>query len=199
MCSAILCSQPTTSSSVSKMTQNIKARIGAINGSVCQCVFLFVVVASAHFASAPSSYKATIVQHMPELKSVGSSASAAVSCAAAGAPPVDAAAADSIPDAFEADPAPDTSASFHNSSTSSVDSAAALSDVKTMFNVILKAKGVTPYQIIKEVRAITGLGLKEAQDFVESLPKPVKEGLSQDEATAIAAKLKAAGGDVEVD
>ena len=166
---------------------------------MCECVVLFVIVASAHFACAPNSYKATIVQHMPELKTVGSSASATPSCAAAGAPPVHATAADSIPDAFEADPAPDTSASFHNSSTSSVDSAAALSDVKTTFNVILKAKGVTPYQIIKEVRAITGLGLKEAQDFVESLPKPVQEGLSQDEATEIAAKLKAAGGDVEVE
>ena len=76
--------------------------------------------------------------------------------------------------------------------------AAAPAEEKTTFDVILKAKGATPINVIKEVRAITGLGLKEAKDLVDSAPKPVKEGVSKDEAKDIEAKLKAAGAEVEV-
>jgi len=76
--------------------------------------------------------------------------------------------------------------------------AAAPAEEKTTFAIILKAKGATPINVIKEVRAITGLGLKEAKDLVDSAPKPVKEGVSKDEAKDIEAKLKAAGAEVEV-
>jgi large subunit ribosomal protein L7/L12 len=77
-------------------------------------------------------------------------------------------------------------------------SAAAPAEEKTTFDVILKAKGATPINVIKEVRAITGLGLKEAKDLVDGAPKPVKEGVSKDEAKDIETKLKAAGAEVEV-
>ena len=76
--------------------------------------------------------------------------------------------------------------------------AAAPVEEKTTFDVILKAKGATPINVIKEVRTITGLGLKEAKDLVDSAPKPVKEGVSKDEAKDIETKLKAAGAEVEV-
>lgn len=76
--------------------------------------------------------------------------------------------------------------------------AAPAAEEKTEFDVILKAKGASPINVIKEVRAITGLGLKEAKDLVESAPKPVKEGCTKEEAKEIADKLKAAGADVEV-
>ena len=76
--------------------------------------------------------------------------------------------------------------------------AAAPAEEKTSFDVILKAKGATPINVIKEVRAITGLGLKEAKDLVDTAPKPVKEGVSKDEAKDIETKLKAAGAEVEV-
>ncbi|PHX80305.1 MAG: 50S ribosomal protein L7/L12 [Opitutia bacterium] len=76
--------------------------------------------------------------------------------------------------------------------------AAAPAEEKTTFDVILKAKGATPINVIKEVRTITGLGLKEAKDLVDSAPKPVKEGVSKDEAKDIETKLKAAGAEVEV-
>ncbi|MGI9108436.1 MAG: 50S ribosomal protein L7/L12 [Opitutales bacterium] len=76
--------------------------------------------------------------------------------------------------------------------------AAAPAEEKTTFDVILKAKGATPINVIKEVRAITGLGLKEAKDLVDGAPKPVKEGVNKDEAKDIEAKLKAAGAEVEV-
>lgn len=75
---------------------------------------------------------------------------------------------------------------------------AAPAEEKTEFDVILKAKGASPINVIKEVRAITGLGLKEAKDLVESAPKPVKEGCTKEEAKEIEAKLKAAGAEVEV-
>ena len=75
---------------------------------------------------------------------------------------------------------------------------AAPAEEKTTFDVILKAKGATPINVIKEVRAITGLGLKEAKDLVDGAPKPVKEGVSKDEAKDIETKLKAAGAEVEV-
>ena len=76
--------------------------------------------------------------------------------------------------------------------------AAAPAEEKTTFDVILKDKGAQAINVIKEVRAITGLGLKEAKDLVESAPKPVKEGVSKDEAKDLETKLKAAGAVVEV-
>jgi large subunit ribosomal protein L7/L12 len=76
--------------------------------------------------------------------------------------------------------------------------AAAPAEEKTTFDVILKAKGASPINVIKEVRTITGLGLKEAKDLVDGAPKPVKEGVSKDEAKDIEAKLTAAGAEVEV-
>jgi len=76
--------------------------------------------------------------------------------------------------------------------------AAPAAEEKTTFDVILKGKGATPINVIKEVRTITGLGLKEAKDLVDGAPKPVKEGVSKDEAKDIEAKLKAAGAEVEI-
>ena len=69
---------------------------------------------------------------------------------------------------------------------------------KTEFNVVLAAAGASKINVIKEVRTITGLGLKEAKDLVEGAPKPVKEGVSKDEAEQIKAKLEEAGATVEV-
>ena len=69
---------------------------------------------------------------------------------------------------------------------------------KTEFNVILAAAGEKKINVIKEVRAITGLGLKEAKDLVEAAPKPVKEGVSKEEAEKIKAALEKAGAKVEV-
>jgi large subunit ribosomal protein L7/L12 len=69
---------------------------------------------------------------------------------------------------------------------------------QTEFTVILAAAGEKKINVIKEVRAITGLGLKEAKDLVEGAPKTVKEGVSKDEAAAIRAKLAEAGATVEV-
>ena len=69
---------------------------------------------------------------------------------------------------------------------------------QTEFNVILKAFGANKIAVIKEVRTITGLGLKEAKDLVEGAPKTVKEGASKTEAKEIEDKLKAAGAEVEV-
>jgi large subunit ribosomal protein L7/L12 len=76
--------------------------------------------------------------------------------------------------------------------------AAAAAEEKTEFDVVLAAAGEKKINVIKEVRAITGLGLKEAKDLVEGAPKPVKEGVSKDEAAAIKAKLEEAGATVEV-
>jgi len=70
---------------------------------------------------------------------------------------------------------------------------------KTTFNVILEAAGDKKIQVIKEVRAITGLGLKEAKDLVDGAPKPVKEGVSKEEAEDIKKKIEEAGGKVKVD
>ena len=75
---------------------------------------------------------------------------------------------------------------------------AAGGEEKTEFDVILASAGDKKINIIKEVRTITGLGLKEAKDLVEGAPKPVKEGASKDEADAIKAKLEEAGATVEV-
>ena len=69
---------------------------------------------------------------------------------------------------------------------------------KTEFTVILAEKGASPINVIKEVRAITGLGLKEAKDLVEGAPKTVKDGVSKDEAAELKKKLEAAGAKVEV-
>ena len=69
---------------------------------------------------------------------------------------------------------------------------------KTAFNLILKGFGDKKIQVIKEIRAITGLGLKEAKDLVEGVPKPVKEGITKDEAEAAKKQLEAAGATVEI-
>lgn len=69
---------------------------------------------------------------------------------------------------------------------------------KDEFDVIIKAAGANKIASIKEVRAITGLGLKEAKDLVEGAPKPVKEGCTKDEAEEIKKKLEAAGAEVEL-
>ena len=69
---------------------------------------------------------------------------------------------------------------------------------QTEFDVILKAHGASKINVIKEVRALTGLGLKEAKDLVEAGGKAVKEGVSKDEAEEIKGKLEAAGAEVEV-
>jgi len=76
--------------------------------------------------------------------------------------------------------------------------AAAASEEKTEFDVILTGFGDQKIQVIKEVRAITGLGLKEAKDLVEGVPKPVKEAVSKDEAADIKAKIEKVGGTVEI-
>ena len=76
--------------------------------------------------------------------------------------------------------------------------AAAPTEEKTEFSVILASVGEKKIQVIKEVRAITGLGLKEAKDLVEGAPKPVKEGLSKAEAEAVKAKLEATGATAEL-
>ncbi len=76
--------------------------------------------------------------------------------------------------------------------------AAAPVEEKTEFDVILKSGGEKKIQVIKEVRAITSLGLKEAKDLVEGTPAPIKEGVSKEEAADIKAKIEAAGGTVEI-
>ena len=76
--------------------------------------------------------------------------------------------------------------------------AAAPVEEKTEFDVILLTVGDKKIQVIKEVRAVTGLGLKEAKDLVEGAPKPVKEGVSKDEAQKIKLQIEAAGGQVDV-
>jgi len=77
--------------------------------------------------------------------------------------------------------------------------AAAASEEKTEFNVILKAfDEAKKIAVIKEVRGVTGLGLKEAKDLVEGAPKPLKEGVSKDEAAKIKEVITAAGGTVEI-
>jgi len=74
----------------------------------------------------------------------------------------------------------------------------AAAEEKTAFDVVLTAAGGQKIQVIKVVRAITGLGLKEAKDLVDSAPKPVKEGVAQDEADSIKGQLEEAGATVEV-
>jgi large subunit ribosomal protein L7/L12 len=77
------------------------------------------------------------------------------------------------------------------------DGAAAVEE-KTAFNVILKSAGASKLNVVKIVKDLTGLGLKEAKDLVDGAPKPVKEGVAKAEADEIAAKLKEAGADVEI-
>ena len=76
--------------------------------------------------------------------------------------------------------------------------AEAAAEEKTSFDVVLTGAGQQKIQVIKVVRAVTGLGLKEAKDLVDSAPKPVKEGVAQDEADSIKAQLEEAGAEVEL-
>jgi large subunit ribosomal protein L7/L12 len=76
--------------------------------------------------------------------------------------------------------------------------AAAAAEEKTEFTVVLAAAGDKKIEVIKEVRALTGLGLKEAKDLVEGAPKPVKEGVPKDEAEKVKAQLEKAGAKVEL-
>jgi large subunit ribosomal protein L7/L12 len=75
---------------------------------------------------------------------------------------------------------------------------AAAAEEKTEFTVMLTGFGEQKIQVIKEIRAITGLGLKEAKDLVDGVPKPVKEGIAKAEAEDIKKKIEAAGGTVEI-
>ena len=74
----------------------------------------------------------------------------------------------------------------------------AAAEAKDEFDVVLTGSGDKKIQVIKVVREITGLGLKEAKDLVEGAPKPVKEGVNKEEADALKAKIEEAGGTVEV-
>ena len=76
--------------------------------------------------------------------------------------------------------------------------AAPVAEEKTEFDVVLKAAGANKIGVIKVVRALTGLGLKEAKEIVDNAPKTLKEAVSKDEAEKIAAELKEAGAEVEV-
>ena len=76
--------------------------------------------------------------------------------------------------------------------------AAAPAEVQTEFSVVLAAAGDKKIEVIKEVRAITGLGLKEAKDLVEGAPKPVKEGVNKEEADKIKGQLEKAGAKVDL-
>ena len=76
--------------------------------------------------------------------------------------------------------------------------AAAPAEEKTEFDVVLKAAGANKLAVIKVAREITGLGLKDAKDLVESAPKTIKEAVAKDEAEKIAEQLKAAGAEVEI-
>ena len=76
--------------------------------------------------------------------------------------------------------------------------AAVEEEEKTEFDVVLKAVGANKIAVIKVVRAVTGLGLKEAKELVDSAPKPIKEAISKDDADKLAEDLKAAGAEVEI-
>ena len=78
------------------------------------------------------------------------------------------------------------------------DAGGAAAEEKSEFDVVLTAAGASKINVIKEVRAITGLGLKEAKDIVEGAPKAIKEGVAKDEAESIKAKLEEAGASVEL-
>jgi len=76
--------------------------------------------------------------------------------------------------------------------------AAPAAEVKTVFTVLLKSSGANKLNVVKIVKDLTGLGLKEAKDLVDGAPKPVKEGISKADADQLVAKLKEAGADVEI-
>ena len=76
--------------------------------------------------------------------------------------------------------------------------AAAAEEEKTEFDVLLKSAGANKIAVIKVVRAVTGLGLKEAKELVDGAPKNLKEGISKDDAEKLAAELKEAGAEVEI-
>ena len=76
--------------------------------------------------------------------------------------------------------------------------AAPAAEEKTEFNAVLTGFGAEKIQVIKVVRAITGLGLKEAKDLVEGVPKPIKEAVSKEEAAEIKKKIEEVGGTVEI-
>ena len=76
--------------------------------------------------------------------------------------------------------------------------AAAAAEVKDTFDVILAEAGANKINVIKEVRAVTNLGLKEAKDLVEGAPKPIKEGVNKDEAEKIKKQIEEAGGTIEL-
>src|SRR5450631_4135534 len=76
--------------------------------------------------------------------------------------------------------------------------AAPAAEEKTSFNVILKAAGANKLNVVKIVKDLTGLGLKEAKDLVDGAPKPIKEGVSKADAEGLVAKLKEAGTEVEI-
>ena len=78
------------------------------------------------------------------------------------------------------------------------DGGGAVAEEKTEFDVVLTAAGDKKIQVIKEVRTITGLGLKDAKDLVEAAPKPIKEGVKKEEAEEIKKKVEEAGGTVEI-
>jgi large subunit ribosomal protein L7/L12 len=78
------------------------------------------------------------------------------------------------------------------------DGAAAVEEEKSAFDVVLTGAGDKKIQVIKVVRALTGLGLKEAKDLVDGAPNPVKEGVAKDEADSIVAQLQEAGASVEI-
>jgi large subunit ribosomal protein L7/L12 len=78
------------------------------------------------------------------------------------------------------------------------ENAAAAVEEKTTFNVILKSAGASKLNVVKIVKDMTGLGLKEAKDLVDGAPKPIKEGVDKATAEELAAKLKEAGADVEI-
>ena len=78
------------------------------------------------------------------------------------------------------------------------DAGGAPAEEKTEFDVVLTSAGDKKIQVIKEVRAITALGLKEAKELVEGAPQPVKEGVSKEEADEIKSKIEAAGGSAEI-
>ena len=79
-----------------------------------------------------------------------------------------------------------------------VSAAAPAAEEKTEFDVVLKSFGAKKLDVIKVIREITGLGLKEAKDLVESAPKTIKEGVSKEDAEALKAKIAATGAEVEV-
>jgi large subunit ribosomal protein L7/L12 len=78
------------------------------------------------------------------------------------------------------------------------DAGAAPAEEKTEFDVVLASAGDQKIKVIKEIRAITSLGLKEAKDLVESAPQPIKEGVTKEEAQEIKEKIEAVGGSVEL-